>query len=52
MGTQSQEFNAIQPAFWNLYAGKILFLLKKKQTKNAGSKTEMSIHIVLCEAYW
>ena len=27
-------------------------LAKKKQTKNAGSKTEMSIHIVLCEAYW
>lgn len=44
MGTQSQEFNAIQPAFWDLYAGKILFLLKKKQTKNAGSKTDVYTH--------
>lgn len=41
-GTQSQEFNAIQPAFWDLYAGKLLFLLKAD--KNAGSKTDVYTH--------
>lgn len=28
MGTQSREFSAIQPAFLDLYAGKVLFVLK------------------------
>ena len=47
MGTHSQEFNAIQPAFWDLYAGKVLFFLKAD--KKAGSKTEMYAHIIRCE---
>lgn len=44
-GGKEDEFDAIQPAFWDFYAGKVLFSLKADQ--KAASRTEIYIHTVL-----